>query len=102
MQVNVLTDLGLRIEHAHLHFVVVPMAVGLTDVYQAGLDAEDQVVEGFGAGNQVEGGREGAALIEVGQPQLGPGKLPLHIGILLRRQADERAGFLCACLRSRK
>lgn len=40
-------------------------AVSLAEVYQAGLDAEDQVVEGLWAGNQVEGGRQGAALIKV-------------------------------------
>lgn len=61
-------------------------AAGLAEPYQAGLDAEDQVVEGLWAGNQVEGGGQGAALVEVGEPQLGSGKLPLHVGVLLQRQ----------------
>lgn len=60
-------------------------AFGLAEAYQAGLDAENQIVEGLWAGNQVEGGRQGAALIKVGEPQLGSGKLPLHVGILLQR-----------------
>lgn len=60
-------------------------AFGLAEAYQAGLDAENQVVEGLWTGNQVEGGRQGATLIKVGEPQLGSGKLPLHVGILLQR-----------------
>lgn len=63
-------------------------AVGLAEEYQAGLDAEDQVVEGLWAGNQVEGGGQGAAFVKVGEPQLGSGKLPLHISILLQTGTD--------------
>lgn len=65
-------------------------AVGLAEAYQAGLNAEDKVVEGLWAGNQVEGGGQGAALVKVGEPQLGSGKLPLDVGILLQRQTDRR------------
>lgn len=70
------------------------MAVGLAEVYQTGLDAEDHVVEGLWARNQVEGGRQGAALIKVGEPQLGSGKLPLHVGVLLQRQTDRDRGSI--------
>lgn len=56
---------------------------GFADLYQTGFDAEDQVIERLWAGNQVEGGGEGPTLIEVGQPQLGSRKFPLHVSILL-------------------
>lgn len=59
---------------------------GFADPYQTGFDAEDQVIERLWAGNQVEGGREGPTLIEVGQPQLGSCKFPLHVSILLWKQ----------------
>lgn len=88
------TDLCLWVEHAHLQLVVLATAVGLAEAYQAGPDAEDQVVEGLWAGNQVEGGRQGAALVKVGEPQLGSGKLPLHISILLQRHTDRDRGCI--------
>lgn len=78
--------LGLWVEHAHLQLAVLTMAVGLTEVYQARLDAKDQVIERFGTGNQVEGSRQGTTLVKVGQPQLGSSKLPLYISVLLQRQ----------------
>lgn len=65
---------------------------GLAETYQAGLDAEDQVVEGLGAGNQVEGGGQSAALVKVREPQLGSRKLPLHVGVLLWRQRTDAEG----------
>lgn len=68
-------------------------AVGLAEVNQAGLDAEDQVVEGLRAGNQVEGGRQGAALVKIGEPQLGSGELPLHVGILLHTHTEGVSGI---------
>ena len=33
--------------------------------------------------DDVEGGRDGPALLEVGDPKLAPGKLPLDVGLLL-------------------
>lgn len=51
-----MTDLGLWVEHAHLHLVAV-MAVDFAEADQTGLDAEHQVIEGLGAGNQVKWGR---------------------------------------------
>jgi len=62
------------------------MAVGFAEAYQTGLDVEDQVVEGLWAGNHVEGGGQRAALVKVGDPQLGSGKLPLYVGVLLQRR----------------
>lgn len=86
------TYLRLWIEHAHLQLAVMAMAVGLAEAYQAGLDAEDQVVEGLRAGNQVEGGGQSPALVEVGEPQLGSGKLPLHISIFLQKHTGGDRG----------
>lgn len=42
------------------------------------------VVEGLGTGNDVEGGGEGATLVKVADPQLGAGKLPLLICLALK------------------
>lgn len=59
-------------------------AVGLAEVDQAVLYAEDQIVERLWAWDQVEGGGQGAALVKVGEPQLGTGELPLDVGVLLQ------------------
>lgn len=61
---------------------------GFADSYQTGFDAEHQVIERLWAGNQVERGGEGSALIEVREPQLGSCKFPLHVSILLRKQKE--------------
>lgn len=61
---------------------------GFADSYQTGFDAEHQVIEGLWAGNQVEWGGEGSALVEVGEPQLGSCKFPFHVSILLRRHSE--------------
>lgn len=63
-------------------------ALDLAQVNEAGLDAKDQVVEGLGAGNQVEGCGQRSSLVEVGEPQFGPGELPLHVGVLLQGHAS--------------
>lgn len=77
-----ITDLALRVQHAHLHLTVV-RAIGFAEAKETGLDAEHQVVEGLRAGNQVERGRESPTLIKVGEPQLCTGKLPLNVSIFL-------------------
>ena len=46
-------------------------------------EAGGQAQEGLGAGDQVEGHRDGPALLEVGEPQFGPGELPLHVRVVL-------------------
>lgn len=61
-------------------------AVGLAEVDQAVLYAKDQIVERLWAWDQVERGRQGAALVKVGEPQLGTGELPLDVGVLLQRR----------------
>lgn len=61
---------------------------GFADSDQTGFDAEHQVIEGLWAGNQVERGGEGSALVKVGEPQLGSCKFPLHISILLSKQNE--------------
>ena len=48
------------------------------------------VVEGLWGGNDVEGRGDGAALLEVGDPQLGPGELPLRVRLLLQGQSLAR------------
>lgn len=45
--------------------------------------AGHQVANSLGRGEDVEGGRQGALVIKVAQPQLGPGKLPLFILMVL-------------------
>ena len=49
-------------------------------------DVPDEVEGGLGGGDDVEGHRHGEALPEVAEVQLGPGKLPLHICIVLPRR----------------
>lgn len=41
----------------------------------------------FGTGDEVKGHRQGAAVVEVGEPEFGSGELPLHVRIIL--QVDE-------------
>ena len=48
------------------------------------------VVEGLWRGYDVEGWGHGAALLEVGDPQLGPRELPLGVRLLLRGQSLAR------------
>lgn len=84
--------LGLRPQHAQLQLIVIAPTFGLAEAYQAGLNAKNQVVERLWAGNQVKGGGERSAFIKVGEPQLGPGKLPLHVGVLLQRQTSQHSG----------
>lgn len=80
--------LGLGPQHAQLQFVVAT-TFGLAEAYQAGLNAKNQVVERLWAGNQVKGSGERSAFIKVGEPQLGSGKLPLYVGVLLQRQTRQ-------------
>ena len=46
-------------------------------------EAGGQAQQGLGAGDQVEGHRDGPAPLEIGEPQFGPGELPLHVRIVL-------------------
>ena len=43
----------------------------------------EEVEEALGRGEDVEGGRDGPALLEVGDPELGAGELPLDVRLLL-------------------
>ena len=45
-------------------------------------DPLEQIIGAFGRGNDVERGRDGAALLEVRDPQFGPRELPLDVGLL--------------------
>lgn len=48
------------------------------------VEPHEQVPEGLGAGDDVEGWRQRAALVKVTHPQLGAGKLPLDVGVVLQ------------------
>lgn len=51
------TNFYLGVEHAHFHFTVTPLGLGLAEPDEAGLGAQDEIVERFGAGHQIEGSR---------------------------------------------
>lgn len=82
------THLGLWLHHTQLHLIIV-MTFDLAQVYQAGLHAKNEIVERLGAWNQVEGCRQRSTLVKVGEPQLGPGKLPLHVSVLLQEHTSK-------------
>lgn len=48
------------------------------------VEPHEQVPEGLGAGDDVEGWRQRAALVEVAHPQLSAGELPLDVSVVLR------------------
>lgn len=54
----------------------------------------EKVEEGLGGGQDVEGHRQRQAFPEVGQVELGASKLPLHIGVVLRPEAEAMQGLL--------
>ena len=47
-----------------------------------------EVEDALGGGDDVEGGRDGAALPKVRDPKLAPGKLPLDVSLLLKRREN--------------
>jgi hypothetical protein len=49
------------------------------------LDPSEEVIGGLGAGDEVEGGRDCPALLEVTDPQLGPCEFPLLVCLALRQ-----------------
>lgn len=48
------------------------------------VEPHQQVPDGLGAGNDVEGGRQRPTLIKVAHPQLGARELPLNVSVVLR------------------
>lgn len=50
---------------------------------ELGLEPAQDVVEGLGAGDEVEGSGERAAVIKVADPQLGASELPLLVRLTL-------------------
>ena len=52
--------------------------------------AGQQVAEGLGRGQDVEGGRQGALVVEVAQPQFGPGEFPLLVLVVLQNSEAQR------------
>lgn len=57
---------------------------GLAPPVQLAVEPHEQVPDGLGAGDDVEGGRQRPALVEVAHPQLGAGELPLDVGVVLQ------------------
>ena len=57
---------------------------------QQGLDASSQSQHRFWTGNQVKGHGERPSLLKVGEPEFGPSKLPLDVGIVLKRETKRR------------
>ena len=55
-----------------------------------GVHPPADVVEGLGRGDDVEGRGHRAALLEVGDPELGARELPLRVGLLLEGQSLAR------------
>ena len=47
------------------------------------VDPPEEVEDALRRGDDVEGGRDCAPVLEVGDPQLAAGKLPLNVGFLL-------------------
>lgn len=56
----------------------------LASLAQLVVEPHEQVPDGLGAGDDVERRRQSAALVKVTHPQLGAGKLPLDVGVILR------------------
>ncbi len=50
---------------------------------QPHVDPPEAVENALGSRNYVEWGRDGPALLEVGNPQLAPGELPFDVGLFL-------------------
>ena len=49
------------------------------------VNRESQVVDGLGADDEVERGREGGAFVKVTHPQLGARELPFHVSVILQQ-----------------
>ena len=48
------------------------------------VDPPEQVVDGLGSGDDVEWRRHGSSVLEIRDPELAAGKLPLGVSLLLR------------------
>lgn len=88
------SHLDLWLHHAQLHLVIV-MTFDLAQMHQAGLHANNEIVERLGAWNQVERSRQRSTLVKVGEPQLGPGKLPLYVSVLLQEHTSKHESGAC-------
>lgn len=53
------------------------------------VEPHEQVPDGLGAGDDVERRRQRPALVKVTHPQLGAGKLPLDVGVVLEDHDEE-------------
>lgn len=75
----------LNLPREELYLDALPSIVFLLSGAEAELSLEpaQDVVEGFGAGDEVEGGGERAAVVEVADPQLRASELPLFIRLTL-------------------
>lgn len=59
------------------------LALGARVPAQPALQPAPRVQRGLGRRHHVEGRRRRAALLEIADPQLAAGELPLHVGALL-------------------
>ena len=57
----------------------------------------EEVEEGLGAGDDVEGGRHRASVLEVTHPQAGTRELPFRVCIVLCRKGQKRMKIKCHC-----
>lgn len=57
-------------------------------VQEQGLDTCGQSQHRFRTGHQVKGHGERPPLLEVGEPEFGPSKLPLDICVILKRETN--------------
>lgn len=53
------------------------------------VEPHEQVPDGLGAWDDVEGRRQRAALVKIAHPQLGAGKLPLNVSVILQDKRNE-------------
>lgn len=80
--------LGVRGRVSHREFLEVFMLLmvlwaGLSLRTQLAVHPHTEVPHRFRAGDDVEGGRQRGALVEVAHPQLRPSKLPLNVSVVL-------------------
>jgi len=57
---------------------------------EQGLDGRRHSQHRFWTGDEVKGHGERPPLLKVGEPEFGPSKLPLHIGIVLKKQTGRK------------
>lgn len=80
-QVSDNTQMARIVTHSNRLHVFLFDGLGMAAEFP--LDPLEDVEDGLRCWNDVERWRAGSSLLEVADPQLGPGKLPLHVGAFL-------------------